>query len=42
MWYNLTLADVILTTRSLTGILGSGEGVIEMETVNGNTSITGF
>jgi hypothetical protein len=41
-WHNLTLADISLTAQSLDGIMGSGGGMIDLDTVNGNINITGF
>jgi len=40
-WDNLDLQDVVQTNRSLTGILGDGAGVIELETTNGNVHVAG-
>ena len=39
---NLEFDAAVQTPQSLTGTLGNGEGVIELDTVNGNISIVGF
>lgn len=39
---NLDLHDPDRTNRSLTGMLGEGEGSIELRTVNGNIAVNGF
>ncbi len=41
-WDNMALTDLVDTGHSLTGILGSGAGLIRLETVNGNIDITGL
>lgn len=38
----LTLQDIISTPTSISGILGDGEGSIDLNTVNGSISVTGF
>jgi len=40
--HNLSLQNQNVTPTSLTGTLGAGEGEIELLTVNGNISVTGF
>jgi hypothetical protein len=40
-WDNLNLLDVVHTNQSLTGTLGSGAGVIWLETINGNIDVIG-
>ncbi len=39
---NLTLQNPVATPRSLEGTLGTGEGTIKTNTVNGNIKTTGF
>lgn len=39
---NLSLSDAQATPVSLTGVLGNGNGEIDIETVNGNISVRGF
>jgi DUF4097 and DUF4098 domain-containing protein YvlB len=39
---NLDIYNLIQTQNTLTGKLNTGEGQINVETVNGNISITGF
>jgi DUF4097 and DUF4098 domain-containing protein YvlB len=39
---NLMLIGMVVTSNSITGTLGTGEGTIALSTVNGNISVTGF
>lgn len=39
---NLMLQNPVITSTSLTGTLGNGEGTIALATVNGNINATGF
>ena len=39
---NLDLSDAESTNRSLTGMLGEGDGSIDLRTVNGNIGVSGF
>jgi hypothetical protein len=41
-WSNLVFVNPVQTTVSLTGVLGAGAGLIDLQTVNGNIGITGF
>lgn len=41
-WDNLDLVDTAQTNQSLTGTLGDGDGVIRLETINGNIDLIGF
>jgi DUF4097 and DUF4098 domain-containing protein YvlB len=41
-WDNLDLMDTVHTTQALTGTLGEGAGLIELETVNGDIDLVGF
>jgi len=41
-WDNLDLLNVVHTNRSLTGTLGDGAGLIDLDTRNGNIDVTGF
>jgi DUF4097 and DUF4098 domain-containing protein YvlB len=39
---NLPLNNAQITSRSVTGILGSGEGTINIEAVNGTVTVSGY
>lgn len=39
---NLTLQNAVTTPTSLSGVLGSGNGTIDLQTVNGSIVVTGF
>jgi hypothetical protein len=39
---NLTLYDEVVTPNSVTGILGSGEGTIDLSAANGGIVVTGY
>lgn len=39
---NLTLQNAVTTPTSLSGVLGSGNGSIDLQTVNGSIVVTGF
>ncbi len=39
---NLELLDTVRTNKSLTGNLGDGAGLIDLETMNGGIDVTGF
>lgn len=41
-WDNLDLLNVVHTNRSLTGTLGEGTGLIDLDTRNGNINVSGF
>jgi DUF4097 and DUF4098 domain-containing protein YvlB len=41
-WDNLDLLNPVDTNQSLTGTLGDGAGLIDLETWNGNIDVTGF
>ena len=41
-WDNLDLLNAVHTNRSLTGTLGDGTGLIDLDTRNGNIDVTGF
>lgn len=41
-WDNLYLLNAVHTNRSLTGTLGGGAGLIDLETGNGNIVVAGF
>lgn len=41
-WNNLDLLNAVHTTRSLTGTLGDGSGLIDLDTRNGNIDVTGI
>jgi DUF4097 and DUF4098 domain-containing protein YvlB len=41
-WDNLDLLSTVHTNQSLTGTLGDGTGLIDLETRNGNIDVTGF
>ncbi len=41
-WNNLDFLDFAQTERSLTGTLGNGAGLIDLDTRNGNIEVTGF
>jgi DUF4097 and DUF4098 domain-containing protein YvlB len=41
-WDNLNLVDIQSTNKSLQGTLGTGSGLIDLKTVNGNIDILGF
>ncbi len=41
-WNNLDLLNAVHTNRSLTGILGDGTGLIDLETEIGNIDVSGF
>jgi hypothetical protein len=41
-WDNLDLRNAVHTNRSLTGTLGDGAGLIDLDTKNGNIDVTGF
>jgi hypothetical protein len=41
-WDNLDLQNAVHLNRSLTGTLGGGAGLVELETGNGNIVVTGF
>ncbi len=41
-WYNLDFTNAVQTSQSLTGTLGDGTGLIDLETRNGNIDVTGF
>jgi len=41
-WSNLDILNVVQTGRSLTGTLGNGDGLINLDTRNGNIEVTGF
>jgi len=41
-WDNLDFLNVVQTDRSLTGTLGNGTGLIDLDTGNGNIVVTGF
>jgi DUF4097 and DUF4098 domain-containing protein YvlB len=41
-WDNLNLEDIQSTNKSLQGTLGTGSGLIDLKTVNGNIDILGF
>jgi len=41
-WDNLDLLNVVHTNASLTGTLGDGTGLIDLDTRNGNIDVTGF
>jgi hypothetical protein len=40
-WDNLDFLNVVQTDRSLTGTLGNGDGLIDLDTGNGNIDVTG-
>jgi hypothetical protein len=39
---NLDISDVVKRKKRLTGVIGDGEGVIELNTVNGHIAVIGF
>lgn len=41
-WDNIDLMDTVHTNQSLTGTLGGGAGLIDLETLNGNIDVAGF
>lgn len=41
-WNNLDLLNAVHTSQSLTGTLGDGTGLIDLDTRNGNIDVTGF
>lgn len=41
-WDHLDLRNTVSTSRSLTGTLGDGAGLIDLDTRNGNIHVTGF
>ncbi len=41
-WNNLDFLNVVQTDRSLTGTLGNGDGLIDLDTRNGDIDVTGF
>ncbi len=41
-WDNLDLLNAVHTNESLTGTLGDGTGLIDLDTRNGNIDVTGF
>jgi len=41
-WDNLDFTNLIQTSRSLTGTLGAGTGLVDLDTGNGNIVVTGF
>ena len=41
-WDNIDLLNVVHTNRSLTGTLGDGTGLIDLDTRNGNIDVSGF
>ena len=41
-WDNLDLLNAVHTNRSLTGTLGDGTGLIDLDTRNGNIYVSGF
>lgn len=41
-WGNLDLRNAVQTNRSLTGTLGAGTGLIDLDTWNGTIDVTGF
>ena len=41
-WNNLPLVVTVQTNQSLTGTLGGGAGLIQLQTGNGNIDLTGF
>jgi hypothetical protein len=41
-WDNLDLLNAVHTNQSLTGTLGDGTGLIDLDTRNGNVDVTGF
>jgi hypothetical protein len=41
-WYNLDITNAVQTNQSLTGTLGEGTGLIDLDTRNGNIDVTGF
>ena len=41
-WNNLDLLNAVHTIQSLTGTLGDGTGLIDLDTRNGNIDVTGF
>ncbi len=41
-WDQLDLTDILQTEHSLSGTLGDGAGVIDLETINGDIRMTGF
>jgi hypothetical protein len=41
-WDNLDLLNAVHMTQSLTGTLGDGTGLIDLDTRNGNIDVTGF
>jgi len=41
-WDNLDLLNAVHTTKSLTGTLGDGAGLIDLDTRNGNIDVTGY
>jgi len=41
-WDNLDITNLVHTSRSLTGTLGAGTGLVDLDTGNGNIVVTGF
>jgi hypothetical protein len=41
-YYGLTFTGIVSTTTSFSGILGSGRGMIQLSTGNGNINVDGF
>lgn len=41
-WDNLDFTNLVQTTQSLTGRLGGGAGLVDLDTGNGNIVVTGF
>lgn len=41
-WDNLDLRNAVHTSKSLTGTLGDGTGLIDLDTRNGNIDVSGF
>ncbi|MGB3095314.1 MAG: hypothetical protein WBB46_01090, partial [Candidatus Deferrimicrobiaceae bacterium] len=41
-WDNLDLLNVVHTNKSLTGTLGDGSGLIDLETKFGNIDVSGL
>jgi len=41
-WNNLDFTNLVQTSRSLTGTLGAGTGLVDLDTGNGNIVVTGF
>jgi len=41
-WDNLDLLNAVHTNKSLSGTLGDGSGLIDLDTWNGNINVTGF